>query len=253
MWFGNATSYSPAYVQLTNPRLWRCNLQFWERSISCRVASCRHNRCRKTWSSSVQGSEQSESSQDYTASGSLFFLKSFGILNISTEGFYIETSVATFFFKFYGAKFQIYCHHIKIKRLLTFNWSGCTNRVNALNEVFVTKDVPDLRGDARHDAHAQNYVVEVCQLDADLGQRGTDGTHTVGDNVHDAAFHAAREAVVQLFVERLRADPLPEDPLHAVLHVRHRVVLLLGADERLALHPSDICWVSANQIAVKEW
>ena len=124
--------------------------------------------------------------------------------------------------------------------------------MNALHEVFVTKDVPDLRGDARHDAHAQYNVVEVRQLAAELGQWGADGSHAVGDDVHDAALHAAREAIVQLFVERLRTDPLPEDALHSILHVRHRIILLLGADKRLALHSSDICWVSANQIAVKE-
>ena len=59
-------------------------------------------------------------------------------------------------------------------------------------------------GDARHDAHAQYHVVEVRELDADLGQWGADGSHAVRDDVHDAALHAAREAVVQLFVERFR-------------------------------------------------
>ena len=68
--------------------------------------------------------------------------------------------------------------------------------MNALHEVFVTQDVPDLGGDARHDAHAQYHIVEVCQLDADLGQWGANGSHAVGYDVHDAALHASREAIV---------------------------------------------------------
>ena len=61
------------------------------------------------------------------------------------------------------------------ERVLTLYWSGCTNGMNALYEVFITQDVPDLGWDARHDAHAQYNVVEVRQLHADFGQRGANG------------------------------------------------------------------------------
>ena len=59
--------------------------------------------------------------------------------------------------------------------------------------VAVAENVHDLLTDSGHDGHVENNIDGVCQLNADLSERGTDRAHGVRDNVHGTALVAAIE------------------------------------------------------------
>ena len=56
--------------------------------------------------------------------------------------------------------------------------------MDALDEVSVSDQVEHFCGHARHDAHAQQHVVRVGQLDAVLAEGGADRAHAEREHVH---------------------------------------------------------------------
>ena len=58
--------------------------------------------------------------------------------------------------------------------------------VDALDEVSLPDEVEHLGGHAGHDAHTQQHVVRVGQLDAVLAEGGAHWTHAEGQHVHHA-------------------------------------------------------------------
>ncbi len=56
----------------------------------------------------------------------------------------------------------------------------------------------DRSADAGHDAHVDDGVGGVGELDADLGHGRADGAHGVGQDVHGAAAHGAAEELLEL-------------------------------------------------------
>lgn len=65
--------------------------------------------------------------------------------------------------------------------------------------LFVFVDLSEDGGsDAGHDAHVDDGVGRVGELDADLRHGRADGSHAVGQDVHGAAAHAAAEELLEL-------------------------------------------------------
>ena len=60
----------------------------------------------------------------------------------------------------------------------------------------------------RHDVHVGDDVGRVGDLHADLGDGRADRTHAVGNNVHGAAHHRAREQSRQLLLHLRRIFPV---------------------------------------------
>ena len=58
--------------------------------------------------------------------------------------------------------------------------------VDALDEVSFPDEVEDLRGHASHNAHTQQHVVRVGQLDPVLAEGGAEWTHAERQDVHHA-------------------------------------------------------------------
>lgn len=69
---------------------------------------------------------------------------------------------------------------------LTAPGSGAAHGVDTLDEVSITKQVKYTRGHTCHDAHAQQHIVGVSQLDAVLAERGAKGPHAERQHVHHA-------------------------------------------------------------------
>ena len=78
---------------------------------------------------------------------------------------------------------------------LTTPGSRAAHGVDALDEVPISDEVEHTRGHARHDPHAQQYVVRVGQLDAVLAERGAEGTHAEGEHVHHATCNSVNSSV----------------------------------------------------------
>ena len=53
-----------------------------------------------------------------------------------------------------------------------------------LDERTVSKDIQHVLAHACHDPHAADHVGRVGELDADLGQGGSDGTHAEWKHIH---------------------------------------------------------------------
>ena len=64
--------------------------------------------------------------------------------------------------------------------------------------LFVLVDLgKDGRADAGHDAHVDDDVGRIGELDADAGHGRADGAHAEGQHVHGAALHAALEELLE--------------------------------------------------------
>src|SRR5438093_657072 len=116
--------------------------------------------------------------------------------------------------------------------------------VQALHEVVgaaepVARDLPH----PSHDAHAGGDVRAVGDLDADLAVRRGDGTHEVGDDVHDPIAHRAGEERTDLLLRSRRRHPVV---------VWTRVVLVARAHERQVLGAGDVVRVATMQVAARE-
>ena len=85
------------------------------------------------------------------------------------------------------------------------------HRVEAGNEVaeavalvgggaggLVFEALEDVGAHVGHDAHVDDHVGAVGDLDADLGERGIERAHAERDHIHRAALHAAVEFSIQL-------------------------------------------------------
>jgi hypothetical protein len=113
--------------------------------------------------------------------------------------------------------------------------------VQALGEVAVGAElVPRDLPHAGHDAHAQDDVDRVGELDADLGQRRAGRAHQVGHDVHRAALHRAAAEAVKLFVHRGGRHPVIGRP---------GGVRRAGADEGAFLDARDVVRIGAMVIA----
>ena len=106
-----------------------------------------------------------------------------------------------------------------------------------------------VRRDARHDDHVDHDVGRVGELDAVLGQRRSERSHRERDHVHRATSHAAGHARVQLLGKIGQAQPFRQMALHALSHVRNRVIALLRADKSLAFNACDVIGVRDARIA----
>lgn len=70
----------------------------------------------------------------------------------------------TFFYLLLLRKFIFAVFDERSTCVLTLDRSGQADRVNATDEVVVAERVPHRRADARHDAHRQDHVVGISQL-----------------------------------------------------------------------------------------
>ena len=95
-----------------------------------------------------------------------------------------------------------------------------------------------------HDVHVQNDIGRVGQLNADFGERGTDRTHAVGDDIHGAALHTAVIQLFELFIHDLRVFPVVG---------RACILFVSGADIGSAFNTRDIVDRSAVQQASREF
>lgn len=109
--------------------------------------------------------------------------------------------------------------------------------------------LPDLRSDAGHHGHGQHHVVGISQLDADLGERGPNGTHAEWQYIHGPSLHAARPAGLVGLSVLVHAHPLAQDASHALLDIWHRGALLPGYHDSLALNTGHISGVCTAHIA----
>ena len=107
--------------------------------------------------------------------------------------------------------------------------------------LFVLVDFLEHRqADARHDAHVDNDVGRIRELDADLRHRAADRAHAERQHIHRAARHAAVEEVAELLPHFVGLDPVVR---------RARPILRVRADERAVLDAGDVAGVAARVIA----
>jgi len=66
--------------------------------------------------------------------------------------------------------------------------SRTAHRVDTLHKIVISQRIPDLRCHTGHDAHAQKHIVRVRQLDANLGQRWSNWSHTEWNYIHHATW-----------------------------------------------------------------
>ena len=114
--------------------------------------------------------------------------------------------------------------------------------VETLDEIAVLAErVQALLAHARHDDHIQNDIDGIGDLDADLGECGTDHAHRIGDNVHRSSLHLAARNVLAHLVTLFGALP----------DVRGTRVLFLGqADDRSRLYARNVVDRRSVQIAI---
>ena len=134
-----------------------------------------------------------------------------------------------------GPRGVLFAHAVRVQE-------GSAERVQGRDELAVAADA--LEGavtDAGHDFHGLRDVRRVRELDAVAGQVGAERSHGEGDDVHRAALHAA----------------VVEAP-HGVAHLvgvlpvvgGAGVLLVLAADERVALDAGDVARVGAREVRV---
>src|SRR3954451_3706470 len=72
---------------------------------------------------------------------------------------------------------------IRPGRILLVWREGCTHGVNAANEFSIfAEHIEHSAAHARHDVHVGDDVGGVRNLDSDLRDRRTDGSHAIGDD-----------------------------------------------------------------------
>ena len=114
-------------------------------------------------------------------------------------------------------------------------------RVQAVREVVrIAQMVERDLADARHDAHAQDDVLAVGDLDADLRELRARRPHQERDDVERASLHGAREERRQLRARVARCHPVV---------VRSRVLLRARADEREMFGAGDVVRCAPVEVA----
>jgi hypothetical protein len=117
---------------------------------------------------------------------------------------------------------------------VSFAWSQRrASGVHAGNDaLLVLVDLAeDLEADAGHDAHVDDGVGRIGELDADAGHGGADRAHAVGQNVHGSAAHGAAEEGLELAAH--------DEGIFPVIG-RSSVVPGERADEGPVFHASDV-------------
>ena len=94
---------------------------------------------------------------------------------------------------------------------------------------------------AGHDAHGHNNVRRVGDLNAELGDGATQGTHGEGNHVHGATLHGTRELLVQGGLHFLGVCPVVG---------RTCILFLLTADEGTRFNTRNIGGLRASKEAV---
>ena len=114
--------------------------------------------------------------------------------------------------------------------------------VQAASEIFLVLGqlVPGGRAHARHDAHVDGHVDRIGDLDADAGQRRTDGPHDERQHVHGSALHRSGEVGAQLGVGLPRFFPVVGRPGQD---------LVGRADERRFFGAGDVMNLAAVEVA----
>jgi len=74
--------------------------------------------------------------------------------------------------------------------------------------IAITQNIEHLLANAGHDRHVQNNINRISDLDADLGNRGTDRSHGERNDIHRAAVIGTAGDVIQLLVHFLRFAPV---------------------------------------------
>ena len=94
---------------------------------------------------------------------------------------------------------------------------------------------------AGHDAHVDNDVGRVGDLNTELGDGATKGTHGEGNHVHGATLHGTRELLVQGGLHFLGVGPVVG---------RARILFLLTADEGTGLNTRNVGRLGASKEGV---
>jgi len=94
---------------------------------------------------------------------------------------------------------------------------------------------------AGHDAHVDNDVGGVGDLNTELGDGATKGTHGEGNHVHGATLHGTRELLVQGGLHFLGVGPVVG---------RARILFLLTADEGTGLNTRNVGRLGASEEGV---
>ena len=93
-----------------------------------------------------------------------------------------------------------------------------------------------------HDAHVDDDVGRVRDLDPEVRDVGSQRAHAEGDHVHRAPLHAACRELPQLLVELPGIDPVVGRP---------RIATAARSDERAVLDPRHVFRVRTAEIAVR--
>jgi hypothetical protein len=128
-------------------------------------------------------------------------------------------------------------HLVLLARLERF-----ADRVQRGHELAVlAQHIPHRSPDAGHDAHVDDDIRGIRDLDADVRDMRSERAHGEGDDVHRTASHAAVEQLHELRFHLGRIDPVV---------VGSGIVLAAAADESAILHASDIGRMRAGKITV---
>ena len=116
---------------------------------------------------------------------------------------------------------------------------GSADRVNGGNpHATLVDEVHGSSTHAGHDAHVDNDVGGVGDLNTELGDGAAQGTHGEGHHVHGAALHGARELLTQGGLHFLGVGPVVR---------RAGVLFLLTADEGTGLNTRNVGRLGASQ------
>ena len=109
--------------------------------------------------------------------------------------------------------------------------------------VAVAKRFQHIFANAGHDGHIEHNIDGVGQLDADLGERGANRAHRIGDDIHRAALVAVAGDVIEHFIGLFRIHPVVG---------RAGVFFFLRADQRAGLHTGNVVDGGAVQVAIRQ-
>ena len=117
--------------------------------------------------------------------------------------------------------------------------------VEALHKVAVLAECfKAVEPDARHDAHIEDDVDGVGDLDADAGEGGADDAHRIGDDVHRSALHLAARDLAEHGISFLGVHPIVGGAC---------VLFVAAADERARFDAGDVIFRRAVVVAAGEF
>src|SRR5215471_8655794 len=95
------------------------------------------------------------------------------------------------------------------RNILLPSLKGCSNRMNARNELSILPEFIKRRfAHPCHDAHVGDHIGRVSNLDSDFANRGIQGSHREGNDIHRAPFHRALKHRSQLWLHLSRVSPI---------------------------------------------